>query len=790
MRRDAKKSTNGKKKNKNSVNTRNKGLKSNIKLDNIDSVNIENVIETIEKIKNNEIIKQNDYFCNEFQNILDRLRDRTFRLSVVGGFSSGKSTFLNALIGKDVLKHGVKETTATITEIENDVTRKGNTVFDVYYQNGKIETDIPIDSLTDYTTTVSKQYKVAEEIEKVVIKSNVIDVEYPISFVDTPGLNGVADGHREKTIDQIKKSHACVYLMQLRGLSENDIEFLKIIGKYQHNIIFIQNFIDELKEHEGESVEEKINAQRKIIEERVFDKESGVSFEIVGVSAVKALVSKDKDIIEYGEEELTDEVRENLYEESNFEQAIKAISRLMASNKRGQIQKRASIQAAQTIIEQLNSIVSIRIEQEEEQNLKSPDERIRQGYEKVIESLKNSKEKNKKDISNFIIAESSDIKKKIKEDTKQQLSTLKSDIEEELISKSSSIEEFEKYYKNELSTQVNGGVGEIEDSERGYINILLENLYSAATLKVTKFVGGKENKINKEFEINKDSENDEKEKFKIEEKDKIEENKLITAKAKYKRELLNATNNENKCKTILNEIELVKKEKNMLTDNKNKAIWNLGNKPEAERKYREETYYEYRGGIGFLDAILGPKEATRTVEYYDNSKQDEWLRKKADIENSYIIEQNKFNTEIRNLEEYLRQCEEEVKNFKKYEERYRKNIESQERLLNARRESIKEQREKAKTEYLRAKKKNVMKDIENYLNNIENELIENLGKLINKGISKISEMILRVFDESYKARIKSLEELKNKSDSKTTKNTELHVILENANKVIKNYLGK
>ena len=782
------------KKNKNScktsVNTRNRRYKSDIKLDNIDSVNIENVIETIEKIKNNEIIKQNDYFCNEFQNILDRLRDKTFRLSVVGGFSSGKSTFLNALIGKDVLKHGVKETTATITEIENDVTRKGNTVFDVYYQNGKIETDRPIELLTDYTTTVSKQYKVAEEIDKVVIKSNVIDVEYPISFVDTPGLNGVADGHREKTIDQIKKSHACVYLMQLRGLSENDIEFLKIIGKYQHNIIFIQNFIDELKEHEGESVEEKINAQRKIIEERVFDKESGVSFEIVGVSAVKALVSKDKDIKEYGEEELTDEVRKKLYDESNFEQAIKAISSLMNSNKRGQIQKKASIQAAQTIIEQLNSIVSIRIEQEEEQNLKSPDERRRQGYEKVIESLKNSKEKNKKDISNFIIAESSDIKKKIKEDIKQQLSTLKIHINE-LISKPSNIEDFEKYYKNELSTQVNCGVTTIEDSERNYINILLENLYSAATLKVTKFVGGKENKINKEFEINKDSENDEKEKFKIEEKDKIEENKLITAKAKYERELLNATNNENKCKTILNEIESVKKEKNMLTDNKNKAIWNLGNKPEAERKYREETYYEYRGGIGFLDAILGPKEATRTVEYYDNSKQDEWLSKKAEIENLYIIEQNKFNTEIRNLEEDLRQCEEEVKNFKKYEERYRKNIESQERLLNARRESIKEQRKKAKVEYLRAKKKNVMKDIENYLNNIENELIENLGKLINKGVSKISEMILRVFDESYKAKIKSLEELtKNKSDSKTTKNTELHVILENANEVIKNYLGK
>lgn len=41
--------------------------------------------------------------------MLERLKTNTFRLAVVGEFSSGKSTFLNAIIGKDILKHGVQE---------------------------------------------------------------------------------------------------------------------------------------------------------------------------------------------------------------------------------------------------------------------------------------------------------------------------------------------------------------------------------------------------------------------------------------------------------------------------------------------------------------------------------------------------------------------------------------------------------------------------------------------------------------------------------------------------------
>ena len=116
------------------------------------------------------------------------------------------------MLGKDLLKHGAKETTATITEIHNGNSEGNETYLDVYYLNGKVEPHISAERIMDYTATASTTHAVAQEIEKVVITSRIIDSDDRVCFVDTPGLNGIADNHREKTIEEIKNAHACIYL--------------------------------------------------------------------------------------------------------------------------------------------------------------------------------------------------------------------------------------------------------------------------------------------------------------------------------------------------------------------------------------------------------------------------------------------------------------------------------------------------------------------------------------------------------------------------------------------------
>ena len=99
------------------------------------------------------------------------------------------------------------------------------------------------------------------------IKSHILDSDIPIAFVDTPGLNGMADRHREQTIEQIEHAHACVYLIQARGLTKSDLDFIsEEVGNYQNTFLFVQNFIDELSALEGESIADKLREQQEIIE--------------------------------------------------------------------------------------------------------------------------------------------------------------------------------------------------------------------------------------------------------------------------------------------------------------------------------------------------------------------------------------------------------------------------------------------------------------------------------------------------------------------------------------------
>lgn len=59
-----------------------------------------------------QIIKDKGYFFeNELTALDEKLDEDVFRLAVVGEYSTGKSTFINALIGQDLLLHMKREAT-------------------------------------------------------------------------------------------------------------------------------------------------------------------------------------------------------------------------------------------------------------------------------------------------------------------------------------------------------------------------------------------------------------------------------------------------------------------------------------------------------------------------------------------------------------------------------------------------------------------------------------------------------------------------------------------------------
>ena len=76
-------------------------------------------LKILDEIQGISDLKQIPEFTSDLNSFIERLTDKEFRIAVVGEFSSGKSTFINALLGKDILNHETTETTAVITRIVN-----------------------------------------------------------------------------------------------------------------------------------------------------------------------------------------------------------------------------------------------------------------------------------------------------------------------------------------------------------------------------------------------------------------------------------------------------------------------------------------------------------------------------------------------------------------------------------------------------------------------------------------------------------------------------------------------
>lgn len=730
------------------------------------------MVNVLQEVRDNEYVKNVDLFEHDFQRIIDRLLDDSFRVAVVGEFSSGKSTFLNALLGKDLLKHGAKETTATITEIHNGNSEGNETYLDVYYLNGKVESYISAERIMDYTATASTTHAVAQEIEKVVINSRIIDSDARVCFVDTPGLNGVADNHREKTIEEIKNAHACIYLMQVRGLGQSDIDFLKYISKYQHNIIFVQNFIDELKKLEGETPEQKIERQKKIIDEKIISENLEIRYEIVAVSSRKALISKSKDFDVYDGEKLTEELRDVLYEESRFDDVFTVINDLMDHNEKEKAQQKDAVAVALNLLEQLKELVSFENEKEIASWEASVDGRNSTNYRRLIESLNENKQSYINKLNDYLESEISEIRK----DSKRELDDGLIEIEDcvkSIFADIIVIDEFENYVKANLSGFLYQRVISLDENIAKHMSTKFENIVANAVLRIKQYTGTENNAVKIEnFEatiIETDVKSFAKEEDEITKLQReLSEKKALDKKAGI---------DIQKKRAEISRIDLDIESQRMLlvqkNNNKRTEISRLGAMPEKETKYRRETYYEYRGGLGILDAIWGPKERTRSVPYSDDTNQQRWKKMKSDIETKYREKENQINAQSRMLESKRRQCDDEIKHLEKTEAARKQDIRSTQSLLETKIDYLNNQREKVKQEYLREAKKSILENIHVYLDETIYEILyDNNQSVLEENSKRANQVVISLFEVSFETRIKLLnQKLEQINGTKSYENT-------------------
>lgn len=169
-----------------------------------------------------EIQKKYDISTEETQEILDSIDTYRVNTPVVGNFSTGKSSMINAIIGKPLLSVDITPETAVPTEVyygENHVYQ--------YDKKGIIERridELPLRGLTVQTTKLVKIEYDNEFLKKI----------HSVNIVDLPGFDTSIELHN-RAIDQYLPN-SLAYLLVVSSddpvLKESIVEFLKELKVY------------------------------------------------------------------------------------------------------------------------------------------------------------------------------------------------------------------------------------------------------------------------------------------------------------------------------------------------------------------------------------------------------------------------------------------------------------------------------------------------------------------------------------------------------------------------------
>lgn len=139
-----------------------------------------------------------------------------FLLVIAGEFNSGKSSFINALLGERVLPEGVTPTTDRINLLRHGP-QVGENMLEAYL----LERTHPASLLTD------------------------------LNIVDTPGTNAVIREHEELTRDFVPRSDLVLFVTSAdRPFTESERAFLEQIRAWGKKVVMVVNKIDLLEKPE------------------------------------------------------------------------------------------------------------------------------------------------------------------------------------------------------------------------------------------------------------------------------------------------------------------------------------------------------------------------------------------------------------------------------------------------------------------------------------------------------------------------------------------------------------
>jgi tetratricopeptide (TPR) repeat protein len=173
--------------------------------------------------------------------------DQPLLVTVMGEFSSGKSSFVNAFIGADVAPTGITPTTATINVVRYGRERGGRII-----AGDGTTLELSWDGLMTHLRALTPA--AARAIDRVEILLPLPQLE-KINIVDTPGLNSIQPEHEATARAFIARADAVVWVFTAsQGGKASEKKALRSIADEGKRVLGVLNKADQLSPEETTEV--------------------------------------------------------------------------------------------------------------------------------------------------------------------------------------------------------------------------------------------------------------------------------------------------------------------------------------------------------------------------------------------------------------------------------------------------------------------------------------------------------------------------------------------------------
>lgn len=194
------------------------------------------VMSSLKEMSNVLPEKSDDNFDSAFQS----LTSQKCVISICGEASRGKSYFINALIGKEILPVSEHSTTKEAFR----VTYSEKESYTLFFEDGSSEPLNDASEVAHYGNELEKNIG-DDRIRGRVLK--YIDVKIPgkylipgVTFYDTPGLGSLHSSHEDVTLSCLSESDAVLFFCSSdRPFTKDELKFLTMVYKRTDNVLFI-----------------------------------------------------------------------------------------------------------------------------------------------------------------------------------------------------------------------------------------------------------------------------------------------------------------------------------------------------------------------------------------------------------------------------------------------------------------------------------------------------------------------------------------------------------------------